>query len=61
MNETHGRNNNILKSNISISISIPLLTKVDQNIKGKSRSDKLAKCIEKGYPIVLKEQENAKP
>jgi len=39
---------------VAINITIPqkLLNKVEQNIVGESRSEKIVKCIEAGYPTI---------
>lgn len=36
---------------ISLSIPISLLEKIEQNIEGKNRSDKIRKCLLKGIEI----------
>jgi len=37
---------------IHISIPLELLTNIEQNVEGLSRSEKLRKCIEKGYKML---------
>ena len=37
---------------IHVSIPLELLNLVEQNVEGLSRSEKLRKCIEKGYKIL---------
>ena len=43
---------------VAISISIPqkLLTTIEQNISGLSRSEKIVKCAEKGFDLVVSAQ-----
>ncbi|MDH5447617.1 MAG: hypothetical protein OEX01_01240 [Candidatus Bathyarchaeota archaeon] len=38
--------------NISLSIHKSLLSKVQQNVSGKNRSQKICKCVKVGYRII---------
>ena len=37
---------------VSITLSLELLDQVERNIKGKTRTAKLRKCVEKGYEML---------
>ena len=47
------KNNNTHTVNISLSIPLTILNKIEQNIRGDSRSGKIMNCIEAGYPIIM--------
>ena len=44
---------------VAISISIPqkLLTTIEQNVSGLSRSEKIVKCAQAGYPITTNSED----
>ena len=43
-----------LKVGISVYVDFKILNDVEANIEGKNRSQKLQKCIEKGYELLCK-------
>ena len=45
---------------IPINIPLKLLNLVEQNVEGLSRSEKLRKCVEKGYHILSNQEASIK-
>lgn len=41
------------KVNISLSISLDLLNRIERDINGNKRSDKIIQCIQAGLPLIL--------
>lgn len=45
-------------TNVSISISKKLIVDIEEHVKGKSRSEKVCKCVEKGYEFLTASKPN---
>jgi hypothetical protein len=45
-----------MKVGISLYVDFQVLNNVETHIEGKNRSEKLEKCIQKGYEIIMSSQ-----
>lgn len=51
------KHNHPLKVGVTVFIEMETLTKIQDNITGKSQSEKLRKCLEEGYSHLQKKED----